>query len=113
MIKLTYSPWGAIQEQRPITDDIISVSTASHGGLYVSFEFLEQMPEFMRSTPYSGGNWFEEDCDWSLVAVCFPEHFKPDVVKMAEKTLQYTYPETWKRFENHKATMKSLNRIRG
>ena len=87
------SPWGAIQTCRTIAPGIISVTTASHGGLHVAPDLLAKMPEAMRSTPYSRGGWFEEDCDWALVAVSFPEAFGETLVQAAKRTIASVYPE--------------------
>ena len=59
------SPWGAIQDEREILPGIVSVSTAGHGGIIVSAERLEQMPDYMR-VGYAGRGAFEEDCDWAI-----------------------------------------------
>jgi len=64
------------QHGERIADGIWSVSTAGHGGLYVSHDRLLQMPAILSAdTPYSGGSWFEEDCDWCLVCAAFPADF--------------------------------------
>jgi hypothetical protein len=34
------------------------------------------MPEYMKSTPYSRGGWFEEDVDWCLPVVVFETEFR-------------------------------------
>lgn len=60
------SPWGAIQQVTALGSDAVAVSTASHGGLRVSPAALACIPEPLRATPYSGGGWFEEDCDWAI-----------------------------------------------
>jgi hypothetical protein len=35
---------------------------------------------------WAGGNWFEEDSDWHLVALAFPEAFEPKHVEAAHRT---------------------------
>ena len=60
------SPWGAIQSVAPLGPDVVTVTTASHGGLRVSPGALRRMPEAIQNTAYSRGGWFEEDCDWAL-----------------------------------------------
>lgn len=92
MAKLTSSPWGAVQQQHELAEGIIGVSTASHGGIKVSDELLAKMPAEFRTTPYSGGGWFEEDCDWALVAVCFPYAFHPNQVAEARDMIANVYP---------------------
>jgi hypothetical protein len=90
---LTNSPWGLIQQVTQIAEGIWQVSTASHGGLKVSDQRLAAMPAQQRTTPYSHDGWFEEDLDWALVAVSFPEAFRPEDVVMARQSLAQYYPD--------------------
>lgn len=83
------SPWGPIQTVTKLADGIVSVTTASHGGICVSPSLLAKMP--VKSTPYSEGGWFEEDCDWALVALCFPYAFTPGSVEYAKKLAKGSY----------------------
>ena len=47
------------------------------------------MPKCLREfKPWAGPNWYEEDCDWSIVAVAFPQFFKPEDVTHAMATLK-------------------------
>lgn len=62
------SPWGTIQECREIAPGILSVSTAGHGGIKLDRRRNAAMP-----APYRrAGGWYEEDCEWCLVAITFP-----------------------------------------
>lgn len=67
--------WGQVNYATEIADGWWSVSTPSHGGHVLSRYRLMQMPESWRSTTYSGGGQFEEDCDWCLPAVWFRNEF--------------------------------------
>lgn len=67
-----YSPWGAVQSATEVAPGLWSVSTAGHGGLKLSRERNAAMPDYMRSP----GGWYEEDSQWSLVALVFPEPFR-------------------------------------
>jgi hypothetical protein len=60
------SPWGLIDSVTPLGPDAVAVSTPSHGGIWVSPAGLARIPEPLRATVYSGGGWFEEDCDWCI-----------------------------------------------
>lgn len=74
-----HTPWGTPQQSKQIADGITWYSTASHGGFHVSARIKASMPEPYRSIKtFAGGNWYEEDCDWSIVALAFPEYF-PDI----------------------------------
>jgi len=64
------TPWGKAQCVTNITDWLIKVSTSSHGGLRVSQDYNQFIPNELRD----GQGWYEEDCAWSIV-VTFLEKF--------------------------------------
>ena len=80
------SPWGIVEGEEVIAEGIIYVSTASHGGIWVSRELLPRIQKEMRDYAkyWSGSSqWFEEDCAAQCVVVSFPEFFKPEQVASA------------------------------
>jgi hypothetical protein len=71
-----YTPWGQSQTVETIADGIIAVTTASHGGIFISHKRLDAMPERIRNIPpYCQPQWYEEDEDWALIPLAFPEVF--------------------------------------
>ena len=88
-MNLSSSPWGAVKTQKQIAPGIVSVTTSSHGGIKVIPELWEKMK--VKETAFSRGGWFEEDCDWALVALSFPEHFNPEDIAVARATLKNIY----------------------
>ncbi len=70
------TPWGPAQHVKEILPGFWWVSTAGHGGIFLSLERFEKMPAYMASTPYSQGGWYEEDIDWCLPYVVFEEELK-------------------------------------
>ena len=60
------SPWGVIDGVTSLGPDAVLVTTPSHGGIWVTPAALERIPEALRASGYSGGGWFEEDCDWCI-----------------------------------------------
>lgn len=60
------SPWGKIDGVTPLGPDAVSVTTPSHGGIWVTPDGLARIPLPLRTTTYSSGGWFEEDCDWCI-----------------------------------------------
>ena len=83
------TPWGAAQTSKTIAEGIVSYMTASHGGILISDQRRESMPDHLRSIPtFAGGNWYEEDCDWAIVALAFPVHFPKDQ-DAAKSTLEW------------------------
>jgi hypothetical protein len=76
------TPWG-VSQGRPhtIADGIDFYHTARHGGFHLSPERLAEMPDELRAARTDDGPecpWFEEDCDYALVVLAFPEYFTPE-----------------------------------
>jgi hypothetical protein len=96
-----WTPWGVADTVTEIAPGIISYSTPSHGGIWLSDARVASMPKPLRDfVPFGGpqkgpGRWFEEDCDWSIVAVAFPQFFKPEDIDAALKTLQHYKPKLY------------------
>jgi hypothetical protein len=91
------SPWGLIDSVTPLGPDAMAVSTPSHGGIWVSPAGLAKIPEALRATAYSGGGWFEEDCDWCIPYLALglhafeePAERRDRIREAARRTL-----ETW------------------
>jgi hypothetical protein len=92
----THTPWGHPQTTKEIAPGIVHYTTASHGGFYLSPERVAAMPKALREfKPFAGANWYEEDCDWAVVATAFPQFFKPEEVKAAHATLKGWKPELY------------------
>lgn len=90
--KPSSSPWGAIQEAQQPFAGVWQVSTASHGGFYLSAERREAMPQKYIRASFNGqgrGGWFEEDCDWCFVALSFPDEWREWRGERAERDLEY------------------------
>jgi hypothetical protein len=94
------SPWGPIDSVTPLGPEAVEVTTASHGGLRVSLTALARIPEPMRDTSFSGGGWFEEDCDWAIpYLVLGLDRFEPtaargaEVAEAARRTLARFHPQ--------------------
>lgn len=60
------TPWGRIQDYHKIADGVVSVSTAGHGGIWLSDKRIAQLPAHYE--PFTGTRrWAEEDEDGALV----------------------------------------------
>jgi hypothetical protein len=81
------SPWGTIDDVRLVADGIYNVCTPGHGGYYLDnarlAEFRKLFPKFK---PFAGFPWFEEDCDWAMVTIAFPQYFHDAQVFNAVRT---------------------------
>lgn len=89
------TPWGKADDHREIARGIVWLTTPSHGGYWLSDDRQAQMPEPYRSVrPFAGRGWYEEDCDWCLVALSFPEHFPPQAQDSAREMLTWIRQHT-------------------
>jgi hypothetical protein len=83
-----HTPWGAADHVKPLGNEgILQVDTPSHGGLFVPRELYRKMPAALQCNVYGGGTWFEEDCEWALVALAFPHLFEPRHLAAARETI--------------------------
>jgi hypothetical protein len=68
------TPWGCPDSAKEIAPGVVEISTPSHGGIHLSKERqaeVERVMPFFR--PFAGPGWYEEDCDWCIVLLVFPE----------------------------------------
>lgn len=65
------SPWGRIQHAIEIVPGMWQVHTAGHGGMKIDRAHMRLVPDYMQSTGYSSGGWYEEDSDWCIPFVVF------------------------------------------
>jgi len=69
-----YTPWGVAQQAEQLSDDVVSVYTAGHGGIHVGTESLKRIPEGYHQTWAGEVGWYEEDSD-----VIVPMYYLPEV----------------------------------
>lgn len=85
---LMHTPWGPAQTAHRYGPGVVFYSTAGHGGFLLDTERLAAIPRQLRAlTNGEQGNagWFEEDEDWSLVALAHPDLFDaPDIQRAAD-----------------------------
>jgi len=107
---LKSTPWGKPQHVDTIAPGIDFYSTANHGGYHLSRDRMAQVPEYMCNT-FAGGPWFEEDCDWAIVALTFESDFRcyyndnersNFVMKAAMETMEHFRPQHFARFMSDK-----------
>lgn len=96
----TSCPWGVIEHAAEIAPGWWSVTTSRHGGFVLSLERLATIPLEHRSASLGSHGlfgYFEEDRDWSIVAVAFPEEWRafvvdrlcePDLVDVASRVFE-------------------------
>ena len=89
-----WSPWGRIDRAKKLAEGIVEVSTSSHGGIHLTPELNAAMPDAFRGD----GGWYEEDCEWAVVALVYPHAFSQSAHASAHKTVKNWMPdayETW------------------
>jgi hypothetical protein len=93
------TPWGPSQSSTEIAPGIVFHSTASHGGYHLSPARVASMPKPLREfQPWAEPGWYEEDCDWYVVAWSFPQYFPDDAREAALSTLRRYRPEMYGAF---------------
>ena len=86
------TPWGIADYIEDIAPGIVLATTPSHGGIWLSTARLDKVPMSWRAARFSGdpnSHWFEEDCDWAMVALTFPAAFTPEHIETARQTYDH------------------------
>jgi len=87
------TPWGSSKLATIYGPGIIAHSTAGHGGFHISADRNRLIdPSLRKDSP-----WYEEDCEWAIVALNFPDLFTSYERKCADETIRHSWPETWER----------------
>ena len=96
----THTPWGPSQTESVIAPGIINYETASHGGIWLSRNRIDEMPHYMRGHTWgsNGDHWYEEDNDWGFVALSWPQYFTERQLDAARQTIGCFHPEVLKKW---------------
>lgn len=94
-MEITRTPWGKAQTQKDLGEGISFVTTERHGGYKLDRQRNAKVPAYMRKK----GGWYEEDCEWSSVALTFPQLFSKEVVDVAKRTLERYFPTAYEKWE--------------
>lgn len=86
-----HTPWGRSQSIVTYAPGVEEHSTAGHGGFWVALKRHGEMPASLRLA----GGWYEEDVEWSRVALAFPDLFTARERRHAEETLINWRPEVF------------------
>ena len=93
------SPWGQVQRACELAPGIHQVSTASHGGVWLSSSRVTALKKlFPGFVPCAGWPWLEEDCDACLAVLAWPELFPAAAVREAVRMVRVA--ATWKHCAN-------------
>jgi hypothetical protein len=92
----TSTPWGHPDSVTEIAPGLVFYSTSSHGGYWLSPTRVAAMPKPLRDyQPFAGSNWYEEDGDWAIGALAFPQYFPDDAIPAALETIKGYKPELY------------------
>lgn len=85
------TPWGGSQMAVVYTEGVVAHMTSGHGSFHLSTERNAKVhPLLRKDTP-----WYEEDCEWAIVAMSFPDLFTAYERSTAEKIIRNTWPDAW------------------
>jgi len=93
------TPWGISQSMETIQDGVTFYSTASHGGILVTLDAAQNLPQAAKdaatfrvtdeASPLGLGYWYEEDCDAAIPALFLGYAASPE---RARESINYWYP---------------------
>lgn len=86
------TPWGPAECVTDIGGGILHVDTSSHGGYFVPPALNVLVPLEWRTKSFNARGmvgWYEEDCDWCLVALTFPQQFPADAREAANSAFRW------------------------
>jgi hypothetical protein len=66
------TPYGPAHVRHHLSEGIDFLETERHGYIRLHPDVHRLMPAAWQETPYSRAGYYEEDCDWALVALRFP-----------------------------------------
>lgn len=82
------TPWGKSDGQQTLAEGIVSYTTPSHGGIWLSKERQEHIPAGIKNF-LGDRTWWEEDCDWVVPYLIFQEDIRKHGTAYAfEKNLE-------------------------
>ena len=85
------TPWGEADHVEKLGEGVVQVGTPSHGGIGVDREVAAKRltaAARAQATTQGGRYWFEEDCDWAIVAREMPEMFSERHRELAVESLK-------------------------
>jgi hypothetical protein len=90
-----FSPWGPSQDTHSYAPGIVQVWTASHGGIHLTPELNAEVNPAWRNA----NGWYEEDCEWAIVALTFPQHFQQveGMLAEADKSARNYFPDAYEK----------------
>jgi hypothetical protein len=104
----TATPWGKADFAYTYARGIISYSCPGHGGFHLSKTRNDRVHSAWRRAD----GWYEEDVEWAVVALTFPEHFHRDIVRAAQETAKSWLPHEYMAVRRCKLTLEESHVLR-
>ncbi|WP_425503401.1 DUF7007 domain-containing protein [Rhizobium oryzihabitans] len=89
---------GRLADGNDLCRGIVSYSTSGHGGFHLSHD----RNHIVDSSVRSAGGWYEEDCEWAIVALTFPDVFTGYERRCAEEIAKHTFPAFWEKLRGRR-----------
>ncbi len=87
------TPWGGSQLATIYAEGVVSHETSGHGGFHLSSDRNLQVDAAVRSAT----GWYEEDCEWAIVALTFPDLFTGYERRCADDAARNSFPDYWEK----------------
>ena len=107
------TPWGEKQTEYELTPGFTMVHTASHGGIWLTEQQRQMVPDHLNQHSVGGeGIWWEEDSAWSLPVLHFlsrKEKLQANedfVLESAGETAREWYPDAYRQIHRENAAHK-------
>ncbi len=85
------TPWGPSQGVAVFAEGVVCHSTAGHGGFHLAADRNAKVDRRLRRP----GGWYEEDVEWAVVALTFPQLFTSFERRSADQTVKDSWPDAW------------------
>jgi hypothetical protein len=92
------TPWGGSQMATIYVEGIVSHSTSGHGGFHLSSD----RNLLVHASVRSAGGWYEEDCEWAIVALTFPDVLTGYERRCADDIAKNTFPAFWEKLRGRR-----------
>jgi len=83
------TPWGPSQGATVFAEGIACHSTAGHGGFQLAGDRNAKVDPRLRNS----NGWYEEDAEWAIVAITFPNLFTSFERRCADRTVRDSWPD--------------------
>ena len=107
------TPWGQADFPDELGEGIYSISTPSHGGIYMGADARRAIPAEVRKTFMNGGAWAEEDCEMYIALALLEAKGKVEAQRLwlSVEKLRDGALKTARQYEQYKAAIPHLEKL--